>query len=389
MINLKDIAYLEEIINEYRCLIHMNPETGFEEYKTTALIKEFLEDLGYTIEESPLDTGVIATLNNQFTKTVMLRADIDALNMVEENDVPYKSKIDGKMHACGHDAHTAMLMGAAKYFSEHKESIKGRIKLVFQPAEEGPLPGGAFHLVNAGVMDDVDAVFGLHITTLFETGQVHVKPGYSMAAPDELMIKVSGQGTHASAPESGNDVIVCASNIIQHLQQIVSREIAAYEAAVVSISTIHGGTAFNVLPDEVTLTGTVRTFNEETRALIHQRIKDVVKNNADLSNASSKVEIKKGYPSLNNDVEMTDFIINMVKESLGELNLTVDDNPSMGAEDFAYYLQKKPGCFYWIGGRPIGMEEIYYNHNPKFDVTKESLLYGTLLHINSVINYFN
>lgn len=389
MINIKELAHLEEVIYTYRNTIHMNPETGFEEYETTKFIQNILESKGYKIENNPLDTGVIATINNQYSKTVMLRADIDALNMVEENEVPYISKVDGKMHACGHDAHTAMLLGAALYFADNLDKIKGRIKLVFQPAEEGPLPGGASHLVKAGIMDDVDAVFGLHITTLYETGQVHVKPGHSMSAPDELLIKVSGQGTHASAPESGNDVVLCAANIIQHLQQIVSREIAAYESAVVSISTIHAGTAFNVLPDEVVMTGTVRTFNEDIRRLIHKRIKEVVKYNADLSNATSEVIIKKGYPALINDPVMTDFIVKTASESIGKENVIIDKNPSMGAEDFAYYLQKKPGCFYWIGGRPKDMKEIYYNHNPKFDVDKKSLIYGTLLHINAVLNYFS
>jgi amidohydrolase len=389
MITLKDIEALAPYIIQYREHFHQNPETGFEEIKTTDTLRKELKTLGYTLHKTPLKTGVIATLNDHYNKTICLRADIDALKMTEENEVPYKSLKEGLMHACGHDAHMAMLLGAAKYFSAHQKNIKGRIKLIFQPAEEGPLPGGAYHLVKAGVLDDVDAVFGIHITTLYKTGQVHIKSGPAMAAPDVFELIIRGEGTHASAPESGQDVIVTAASIINHIQQIVSREISAKELGVISVSTIHGGTTFNVLPDEVTMTGTIRSFTEEIRSFLHKRLTDITMHIAQLNNTEATINIEKGYPALINDQAMTDFVANCVKTSLGDDHLIMDDEPSMGGEDFAYYLQQKPGAFYWLGGRHPNQKEIYYNHNPKFDIDPDSLLIGTLLHINTVLNYFN
>lgn len=388
MIKLKDIESLEPYIIQFREHFHMHPETGFNEIKTTKTLKEELLRLGYSLEPSPLETGVIATLNNQYEHTICLRADIDALNMTEENDVSYKSKNTGVMHACGHDAHMAMLLGAANYFSAHKDSIKGRIKLIFQPAEEGPLPGGGYHLIKAGVLDDVDAVFGIHITTLYETGNIHIKSGPAMASPDEFSITVHGEGTHASAPESGQDVIVTSASIIQHIQQIVSREISANQQGVISVSTIHGGTAFNVLPDEVKMTGTIRSFTKDTRSFLHTRLTEIAQTIASLNHTTATVKIKKGYPALINDSAMTAFIQKTATQTLGKDHVFIDQEPSMGGEDFAYYLQKKPGAFYWLGGRHKNQEEIYYNHNPKFDVDSNSLIYGSLLHINTVLAYF-
>ncbi|MCF7925039.1 MAG: amidohydrolase [Candidatus Izimaplasma sp.] len=389
MIKKTDISYLNDYIITKREQFHQFPEPGFKEFKTSGIIASELKALGYHVIEHVATTGVIGILNDQYDDTILLRADIDALKMQEENDVPYKSQIDGMMHACGHDAHIAMLLGAAKYIAQHKNTIKGRIKLLFQPAEEGPLPGGAIQVIKEGHLDDVNAVFGLHITTMYETGTLHLKPGKAMASPDEFSVTISGFGTHASAPESGNDLVFIASQIIQAIHGIVAREVAATDQAVLSVSTIHGGTAFNVLPDEVKFSGTIRTFDETTRSHIHRRVKTITKGIAKMHNITCDINIVKGYPALINDVKMTKFVENIAKQSLGDSNVIIDTKPSMGGEDFAYYLNKQKGTFSWLGGRHKNTEKTYYNHNPKFDIDPDSLLYGTLLHINTVLSYFN
>jgi amidohydrolase len=390
MVQLEDLKAYEEYVIKKREDFHMHPETGFKEFRTAKIIEKELKTMGYNLVTKIAKTGIVATLDTHRPgKTILLRSDIDALQMQEENDVPYKSIYDGFMHACGHDAHIAMLLGAAKYFSEHTEKFKGKIKLVFQPAEEGPMPGGGLHIVNEGHIDDADAVFGIHITTSYEEGIVHIKKGEAMAAPDEFSVEINGIGTHASAPESGNDVILTAANMIQNIQTIISRNISPTDSAVISVSTIHGGTAFNILPDKVTFGGTIRTLNETVRKYIFERLNEVVKTTAELHNVSAKLLITEAYPPLINDPVQTDFVIDTVKASLGEDNVFIDDKPTMGGEDFAYYLQKKPGTFFWLGGRKKGQDEIYYNHNSKFDVASSSLLYGTMLHINLANAFLN
>lgn len=388
MIPIKDIKGYEDYIIEKRRDFHKHPETGFEEFRTSGIVKQELLKFGFTIEEGIGVTGLVGTLiGNPKGKTIGLRADMDALNMQEENDVPYKSINEGKMHSCGHDTHTAMLLGAAKYFGVHKNELNGTIKLFFQAAEEGPLPGGGSFMVEGGYVDACDAVFGQHITTSYMAGTAAMKFGSAMAAPDEFKITVIGNGTHASAPQTGVDPIITATQIITALQNIISRNISPVDPAVISVCTIHGGTAFNIIPESVKLTGTIRTLNNETRAFIFQRMEDIVKNITQMNGATYELELIKAYPPVINDIEMTQFALDTVTELIGKENVEVLTEPSMGGEDFSYYLQRRPGAFLWLGGRAADEETLYNNHNPKFDVDESSLLLGTAIHINLVHNY--
>ncbi len=367
----------------------MHPETGFEEVRTSNIIIEELTSFGFDVITNIGKTGVVGTLtgNNQ-GKTIGLRADMDALNMQEETNVSYASTHPGKMHSCGHDTHVAMLLGACKYFSENKDKINGTLKVFFQAAEEGPMPGGGIYMVKGGHLDDVDAVFGQHIVTRQKSGTIAVKKGEAMAAPDELRIEITGEGTHASAPQTGVDPILTTAQVIQALQTIVSRNISPVDSAVISITTIHGGTSFNIIPASVTLSGTIRTLNEEVRQYVFTRIKEVVNGICTVNGATAKIDIIEAYPPVINDDKMTDFAISVAKEFLGEEHVTELTKPSMGGEDFAYYLQKTPGSFLWLGAQQEG-EPFYNNHNPKFDIDESALLKGVGLHINLVTSYLS
>jgi amidohydrolase len=387
MIHLKDLDNYKEYIIKQRRHIHQYPETGFQEFKTVAHIKKELQSFGLDIIEEVARTGIIGILQNGSGKTVALRADIDALNMQEEFESDYKSKHDGIMHSCGHDTHTAMLLGAAKYLSEHKDLIQGTVKFIFQPAEEGPMPGGGALIVEEGHLKDVDAIFGLHITTRDESGQIVVKKGSAMAAPDEFKVTITGTGTHASAPQTGHDPIVAASQIISSLQTIVSRNIAATDSAVISVGTIHGGTAFNIIPETVTFTGTIRTLTQEVRHFVFQRFESLVQDLAKAYQVKADVELIPAYPPLINDKEMSDFVLDIAKQITDENNVIEAELPSMGGEDFSYYLQEIPGSYFWLGAKQPGETNAAYNHNPQFNPDENAFVLGTCMHINIVSEF--
>lgn len=385
MVKIKDIKKYEDYIIEKRRDFHQHPETGFLEFRTSKIVTDELIKFGFSIEEGIGVTGLVGTLvGNKSGKTIGLRADMDALNMQELNDVPYKSINDGVMHSCGHDTHTAMLLGAANYFSDHIEELNGTLKVIFQSAEEGPMPGGGSFVVDGGYIDSCDAVFGTHIKTSQYVGTIGIKSGPAMAAPDEFMVKVIGVGTHASAPDTGVDPILISSQIIQAFQNIISRNISPVDPAVISVCTFNSGTAFNILPESAEFTGTIRTLNPETRLFIFERMEAIVKHICEMNNASYEVEFIKAYPPLINDPKMSEFAKNVAIDLIGTENVEVLTVPSMGGEDFAYYLEKKPGAYLWLGGRPLDSKVLYNNHNPKFDIDESALLIGTGLHINLV-----
>ena len=388
MIKLEDIKEYEEYIIEKRRDFHMHPETGFEEFRTSQIVAEELREFGFKLITGVGVTGIIGTLTGaKKGKTILLRADMDALNMQEENDVEYKSVYDGKMHSCGHDTHTAMLLGTCKFFSENRDLLEGTLKVVFQSAEEGPTPGGGISVVQEGHLDDVDGVFGLHITTKYPTGTYKIKPGPAMAAPDEFRVRINGFGTHASAPETGSDVILTAAEFITKIQSITSRNTKAVDSVVISVCTINGGTNFNILPDHVDLKGTIRTLNKETRKFVFKRLEEIVQGVTQMNNCTGKLDIIEAYPPLINDVNETMFVVGLAKELIGAKNVEVLTEPSMGGEDFSYYLEKKPGAYGWLGARPKNQKEIYYNHNPKFDIDESSLLIGMGMHVNTAIEF--
>lgn len=379
-------SYFDYMV-EWRRDLHMHPEPGFHEFRTSKKLEEELTSLGYTLVTGVGVTGIIATLQGTSPgKTIGLRADIDALKMQEENDVPYKSTIDGMMHACGHDTHTSMLLGAAKYFSEHRE-FPGTLKLIFQSAEEGPMPGGGSFVVNEGHIDDCDAVFGIHITTRDPFGTFVLKKGEAMAAPDEFRIDVIGTGTHASSPHTGHNPVVAAGAIVGGIQSILPNQIDPLEQAVITVSTIHGGSAFNVIPDHVELSGTIRTLRNDVRLNIFEKLTTTVQAIATAYQCKANVEIIEAYPPLINDPDMSDFAMNIARQLVGDDKAILAERPSMGGEDFAYYLQKKPGAFLWLGGRPLSEDTIYYNHNPKFDIDENAFLIGMAMHVNLVLEF--
>ena len=296
-ISIDDIKAVEQDLIHYRRSIHMHPETGFEESKTSEMVAGLLEEFGLEIITGIGKTGIIGILRGQpQKKTIALRADMDALNIQEEVETTYKSRVNGKMHACGHDAHTAMLLGAAKVLSTKRKNIKGTVKFVFQPAEEGPAPGGGSLIMESGHLDDVDAVFAIHVNPIFETGRIGIYKKEAMAATDFFKIDLIGKGGHAAEPQTSIDPIIMAGQTVCAFQNIVSREISPVEPAVLSVCTINGGKQFNAIPEKVTMTGTVRTLCEDTRERIFKRMEEILTHISGMHNGGYAFDRKKRLP---------------------------------------------------------------------------------------------
>ncbi|MEI7788677.1 MAG: M20 family metallopeptidase [Chlorobiaceae bacterium] len=361
--------------------IHLHPELSYEEVRTTALITDYLLGLGITPEPPLLETGVVALIKGEHCSTsrsvVALRADIDALPLHEENLHDFCSLDSGKMHACGHDMHTAMLLGAANILAGMKDQLQGDVLLIFQPAEE-KAPGGAKPLLDAGLFKrfNPSLIIGQHCFSNVETGKVALCKGSFMAATDELYFTVTGQGGHASAPHKAADPVLAAAHIITAAQHLVSRVAPPHEPAVVSIASIHGGNAPNVIPRQVTMSGTMRTMNEELRSLIQEKLRQTVTHVAEGLGVEGEVEIRKGYPVLYNDPAVTEQAALICSDYLGSENV-LNSEPIMTAEDFAYYLQECPGTFWQIGtGTPL-TEKANTLHSPTFNPEEQTLEIGS------------
>ncbi len=362
--------------------IHQYPELAFEEYKTSKLVAQTLKSLNLKVEVGIAKTGVVGIIEgkakgNGKAKVVALRADMDALPIQEETNLPYASKVSGKMHACGHDSHTAMLLGSAMILNELKEQFSGIVKFIFQPSEEKN-PGGASLMIKDGVLENpkVDLIFGLHVRPDAEPGKVFIKEGPLMASSDEIYIKIKGKGGHGARPHFTIDPIVIASEIVLALQKITSRFFDPIEPRVLTIGSIHAGTATNIIPDEATISGTLRTMNEEWRKKAWRMIEKVAQGIASTYGANCEVKISKGYPVLVNNPEATKFAREKSIELLGK-NRVFEARPVMGAEDFAYYLQKVPGCFIWLGA---GSKNSKYDiHSSKFTINEETMKFGSSL----------
>ena len=361
--------------------IHLHPELSYEEVRTTALITDYLLGLGITPEPPLLETGVIALIRGEHKastgKVMALRADIDALPLNEENLHGFCSLESGKMHACGHDMHTAMLLGAAKILSKMKDELAGDVLLIFQPAEE-KAPGGAKPFLDAGLFRKFNpsVIIGQHCFPNVETGKVALCKGSFMAATDELYLMVTGQGGHASAPQKAADPVLAAAHIITAVQHIVSRVVPPHEPAVVSIASIHGGNAPNVIPRQVTMSGTMRTMNEDVRSVVQEKLRQTVEHVARGLGVEAEVEIRKGYPVLFNDLAVTDHAEVICSEYLGKENV-LESEPLMTAEDFAYYLQECPGTFWQIGTGTLQHEKNNTLHSPTFNPAEHALEIGS------------
>ncbi len=394
---------IESKVVTWRRDFHQNPELGNREVKTAEKIAKHLRSLGIEVQEKVAYTGVVGILKGAKPGPVVgLRADMDALPVNERGDLPFKSTVKveyngqqtGVMHACGHDTHVAMLMGVAEVLAGMKSELAGTVKFIFQPAEEGAPKGeegGALLMVKSGVLDNpkVDAIFGLHINSQTEVGNITFRPGAEMAAVDSYSIIVKGKQTHGSAPWSGVDPIVTASQIVMGLQTIVSRNVELTEgAAVITVGAIHGGIRENIIPEEVKLIGTIRTLNADHQKLIHKRIAEIATNIAESAGAKAEVNIEILYPITFNDLDLTRKMLPTLQSTAGLDKVTMI-SAITGAEDFSFFQQKIPGFFYFLGGMPKGKKrsEAAPHHTPDFFIDESGLTLGVKSLCNLVVDY--
>lgn len=348
------IAVPKAVVNdvvEIRRDIHMHPELGFEEVRTAAIVADRLKRLGYEVRTKIAQTGVVGILRTgKPGRTVLLRADMDALPLEEATGLPFASSIPGKMHACGHDGHVAILLGAAAVIAERKDELCGTLVLCFQPAEEGK--GGAAVMVREGVLDDphVDVVYGLHLWSELPCGTLHTRPGPMMATSDTIEITVRGKGGHGAKPDHTIDPIVTAAQFVNSVQTVVSRKVDPLEPAVITIGAFHGGTASNIIPEDVQLLGTVRTFNEALREEMPAKIETVLAGCCASANATYDFTYLKRYPVTANDPREAEYVKELAAATLGPQRVGLTPRV-MGAEDFSFMLQQRPGCYFFLGAR--------------------------------------
>ena len=354
--------------------IHREPELGFGTKKTAEKVLSALEGLPLDVQTGVAENGIVATLRGEGDgPTVGLRADMDALPIHEETGLPFASEIEGKMHACGHDGHTSMLVGAAHALSGMRERFNGTVKFFFQPAEEGG--GGGKVMVEAGVADDVAAVFALHLWPGFPLGTAATKAGPIMAAADAFEMTIRGSGGHGAFPHLTADAITMAAQIVTALQTVVSREVDPVEPAVVTVGEIGAGSAFNIIPEKARLGGTVRTLNEDLRRMMPERIERIARSVAQGMRGDAELDYEFSYPVTMNEEGAARTALGVIRGLFGEEHTLELANPSMGAEDFAFFLEKIPGAFIWLG---VG-EEVSFLHTPTFAFDEEILPQGSAL----------
>ncbi len=394
-------AQVETKVIACRRDIHQNPELGNREFRTSKLVTDRLRELGIEMRTPIAHTGVVGILKGgKPGRVVALRADMDALPVTEQVDIPFASKARtkyngqevGVMHACGHDAHVAILLGVAEVLSTVRDQIPGTILFLFQPAEEGAPAGeegGAALMVKEGALDNpkVDAVFGLHVTSRYPVGEIAYKPGAEMAAVDSFRIKVHGKQTHGAYPWLGVDPIVVASQIVLALQTIPSRQLdVSLAPSIVTVGAIHGGVRNNIIPDEVEMIGTIRSLDSKMRHQIHSRIKRTAQDIATSGGATADVSIEPGYPITYNDPKLTEQMAPTFRRLTNNVEVV---NAVLGAEDFSFYQQKVPGVFFWLGTRPKNKtaEEAASNHSPLFYIDESGLLLGVRAMSHVAVDY--
>lgn len=369
--------YSAEVV-EARRHLHENPELSYEEHNTVRFVKEKLESFGINIKEEVATTGLIAEIQgrNPGKKSIALRADMDALPITETSNVPYKSKVAGVMHACGHDVHTASLLGTAKILHSIRDQFEGTVRLLFQPGEE-KTPGGASYMIRDGALKNPQpsGIIGQHVFPLLPVGKIGFREGMYMASCDEIYLKVIGKGGHAAAPDLAVDPILIASHIIIALQQVVSRNASPRQPTVLSFGNIVGKGATNIIPNEVNIAGTFRAMNEEWRASALEKIKKMAESIAEGMGGKCEVEISKGYPYLENNPELTRRIRSAAATYVGQENV-VDIDITLAAEDFSYYSQVIPASFYRLGTANPAKGITSYVHTPTFDIDEDALKIG-------------
>lgn len=378
-----DYETLEEYIIEHRRYLHQHPEMGFECINTHNYLRGELKKLNIPFHPHVGKYSIVGVIKNGEGPTIGLRADFDALPIVEATDVPFKSANEGVMHACGHDAHTAMLLGAAKYLNEHKDEWQGTVKLIFQEAEEGPNPGGALGIVSSGLVDDVDLFFALHVSSSEDAGSFSISEGEALASADTLKIRFIGRGAHAAYPHLGIDPIIMQAEFINAVQSVVSRKKDPMEKGVITIAQVKAGTTHNIIPNEAYLEGTVRTFSEEVRVMFEKELKQLTEHIAKAHGGDFDFKYIREYDALINTLEEARFMTDIARQLLGDDHVKVLDKPSMGAEDFSRYVNHKKGAMGWLG---VGFKDRYnYSaHHPLFNIDESALIKGSEILINIV-----
>lgn len=365
--------YYEEMV-KIRHKIHMYPEVGYEEYKTSQLICDTLEKLDIEFEKNIAKTGVVGIIRGAYPgKTVLLRADMDALLIQESDNYAYKSQRDGYMHACGHDGHVAGLLGAAMILNEFKDELHGNIKLLFQPDEENT--GGAKPMIDEGVLKnpDVDAVFACHLWGTTQKGKIELKSGELMASRDTFKFKVIGKGGHGAMPHLTVDPISIATQAINSMQTIISRKLNPIKPGIISFCTINSGSSHNIIPGEVEVSGTIRAFHDDIREWIPKEMENILRGITESQGATYEFELIESYPTLVNDKDMTDLVISASSKIVGRDNVSTNINLNTGSEDFAYYAKEVPSSFYFVG---IAEDENHpvCHHHPDFGFDDDNLL---------------
>ena len=398
----KDIANVEEKVIEWRRDFHKHPELSNREFETAEKIAKHLKNLGLKVETKVAKTGVVALLKGDHPgKVVALRADIDALPVTERNELPFKSEVTteflgsqtGVMHACGHDTHTAILMGTAEVLAKHKDKIHGTIKFIFQPAEEGPPPGeegGAKLMIKEGVLKspDVDAIFGLHINSETPVGTIRYKPEGTMAAVERFVITVKGKQTHGSQPWSGTDPILISAKIIDGLQTIISRDSKLIDAAVITVGKITSGVRFNIIPESAEMIGTVRTLEPKMREKILTRMKEMVPKLAEAYGGEATIELQNNTAVTFNDVALTNQMLPSLQKVAGEDHVELV-KATTGGEDFSYFQEEVPGLYFFLGGQPLDSKEPAPHHTPDFFIDESGLLLGVKAMTQLALDYLD
>ncbi|EAC3110019.1 amidohydrolase [Listeria monocytogenes] len=377
-------------ITQIRRHLHEHPELSFHEAETAKFIQDFYKgkDVEVATEVGNGHAVIVTIKGGKPGKTIALRADFDALPIEEQTDLPFKSKNPGVMHACGHDGHTAYLLVLADCLIQLKENIPGTIKIVHQHAEETP-PGGAKSVVESGILDDVDQIFGIHVFPFGESGQVYYHSGYAMAGRTYFKLKIQGVGGHGSSPHMANDAIVAGAYFVTAIQTVVSRRLNPFDTGVITIGSFDGKGSFNVIKDAVELEGDVRYMNTENRDKMDAEIHRIVAGIEAMFGVTVELTYTNDYPPLYNDPAVTEQVVASLQKGVGEYLTGISEYDMLsGSEDFAYYLQKIPGVFFYIGAKPKNTSNAYFNHHPKFDIDEDALLVAAKSVADVVLDYY-
>lgn len=386
------IRSIQPQLVEWRRRLHQKPELGFQEKLTAEFVSGKLQEWGIEHQTGIAQTGIVATIKGNKSgseKVLAIRADMDALPIQELNEVPYCSQHDGVMHACGHDGHTAIALGTAYYLQQHRQDLTGTVKIIFQPAEEGP--GGAQPMIAAGVLrnPDVDAIIGLHLWNNLPLGTVGVRSGALMAAVELFNCKIFGKGGHGAIPHQTVDSVVVAAQIVTALQTIVARNVNPLDSAVVTVGALHAGTAPNVIADTAEMKGTVRYFNPAFKGFFKQRIEEIIAGICQSFGAKYELEYVELYPPVINDSRIAQLVHSVAEEVIETPIGIVPECQTMGGEDMSFFLQEVPGCYFFLGSANPAKDLAYPHHHPRFDFDETALAMGVEIFVRSVEKYFN